>query len=378
MQGQSTETRLIRIAQIAFIPTGILTTLLGPMLPILIDRWALSDAQAGNLFLVQFLASMVTVQLSGILLAKTGFRLPFLLGLILMAIGVGAIYAGPALLGFVSVALYGAGIGLMIPTDNLLIAELCTGSRHRSLNLLNFFWAAGAVSCSLLIAWTYSHRLLPFFLEATALSLLLLTLGGRNLPFPGATASDQGLQSWRGIWKSRSVWLFAAVFFLYPGSETAVGGWVGSYVTRMGWGTRMGSLMPAFFWSALAIGRMVGSRVAHRWPEQRILQLGFACGALGVALLVWSPSLSLVILSTMITGLSFSTLYPVTVAKFSREFGVKARRLGALMFSLASLGPALLPWMVGRVSNVTGNLRIGLVVPLTATVILVLVHLREW
>jgi fucose permease len=55
--------RLVLAGQIAFFPTGILSTLLGPMLPILIARWTLNDTQAGNLFLVQFLAMMVGVQL---------------------------------------------------------------------------------------------------------------------------------------------------------------------------------------------------------------------------------------------------------------------------------------------------------------------------
>src|SRR5579871_5016019 len=79
---------LVLAAQIAFLPTGILTTLLGPMLPILIVHWSMNDKQAGNLFLVQFLASLVGVQLSGVLLARFGFRPAFLFGLLLMAIGV--------------------------------------------------------------------------------------------------------------------------------------------------------------------------------------------------------------------------------------------------------------------------------------------------
>jgi len=66
----SSNRKLILAGQIAFLPTGILTTLLGPMLPILIARWAMNDTQAGNLFLVQFLGMLVGVQLSGILLAR--------------------------------------------------------------------------------------------------------------------------------------------------------------------------------------------------------------------------------------------------------------------------------------------------------------------
>jgi MFS family permease len=67
-------------ARLPFFATGILTTLLGPMLPILIARWAMNDTQAGNLFLVQFLASLMGVQLSGVLLVRWGFRPAFLSG----------------------------------------------------------------------------------------------------------------------------------------------------------------------------------------------------------------------------------------------------------------------------------------------------------
>ena len=80
----------------------------------------------------------------------------------------------------------------------------------------------------------------------------------------------------------------------------------------------------------------------------------------------------------LITGLSFATLYPITVARLSQRFGVAARSIGALMFSLASVGPAVIPWMVGVISHNTGSLRAGMLIPLGATVILLVVHLFEW
>ena len=111
----SSNRKLVLAGQIAFLPTGILTTLLGPMLPILIARWAMNDTQAGNLFLVQFLAALVGVQLSGVLLARWGFRPAFLSGLLLMACGVATLYMGSLWLGLASVAAYGLGLGLIIP-----------------------------------------------------------------------------------------------------------------------------------------------------------------------------------------------------------------------------------------------------------------------
>ena len=405
----SSNRKLILAGQIAFLPTGILTTLLGPMLPILIARWAINDSQAGNLFLVQFLASLAGVQLSGVLLARWGFRPPFLLGLLMMACGIGTIYLGSLWLGMVSVATYGLGLGLIIPTDNLLIAEIGGGAVRNSeasskasseaspgavadagpgtnssasaVSLLNFFWGIGAVLCSLMVAWAEAHQLLPVFLGSVAAFLVLLALAIRNLRFPQAAKSVKASESssWR-IWtKGPLIWLFAAVFFLYPGAETAVGGWIGSYVSRLGLrGAAMASMMPAFFWAALTVGRALGIAFLRHFRERRVLQFGYASAAAAIGLMVWAPTLTAVIGGALITGLSFATLYPITVARFSQRFGIDARSIGAVMFSLAAVGPALLPKMVGVISHSTGSLRVGLLVPLGATVLLFLVHLFEW
>jgi len=409
----SSNRKLILAGQIAFLPTGILTTLLGPMLPILIARWALNDTQAGNLFLVQFLASLVGVQLAGVLLTRWGFRPAFLLGLLLMACGVATLYMGSLALGLASVAAYGLGLGLMIPTNNLLIAEIGSSSgaglssgdsssdssrdiskassSASAVSLLNFFWGVGAVLCSVMVAWTAAHRLLPFFLGAVALFLVLLALAMRRLPFPAAakassatsseakSSESSASSSWREMAKSPAIWFFAAVFFLYPGAETAVGGWIGSYASRLGSrGAAMASMMPAFFWSALTVGRAFATAFLHHFSERRVLRAGCAAGAAGIALMLWAPALAGVIAGALITGLSFSTLYPITVARFSERFGVAARSLGSVMFSLAAVGPAVIPWMVGVISHAAGSLRSGLLLPLGATVILFLIHLFEW
>src|SRR5712692_3275046 len=431
----SSNRKLILAGQIAFLPTGILQTLLGPMLPILIARWALNDTQAGNLFLVQFLASLAGVQLSGLLLTRWGYRPAFLWGLLLMACGVSTLLLGSSALGMAAVAAYGLGLGLVVPSDNLLIAEIgsgsdpCAGSQESSegtpqassqessqrssqrssrasaVSLLNFFWGVGAVFCSLMVAWTAAHKLLPFFLGSVALFLLLLAFVMRNLPFPAAATSSatpaatstatragsspssssstsSSSSSWRELAKSPAIWIFAAIFFLYPGAETAVGGWIGSYVSRLGSrGAAMASiapLMPAFFWTALTVGRALGTVFLRHFSERSVLRAGYGAGAAGIGLMLWAPTVTGVTGGALITGLSFATLYPITVARLSQRFGVAARKIGSVLFSLAAVGPAVIPWMVGVISHSTGSLRAGLLLPLGATVILFVVHLFEW
>jgi MFS transporter, FHS family, glucose/mannose:H+ symporter len=374
---------LILAGQLAFLPTGVLTTILGPMLPILIAHWSLNDSQAGNLFLVQFLASVVGVQLSGVLLSRLGFRPAFISGLLLMASGVVTLYTSSSTVGLTSVAAYGLGLGLIIPTDNLLIAEISEGSdpssRSAAVSLLNVFWGIGAVCCSLLVAWTAAHHLLRVFLYAVAGFLIILVFAMRNLPFPMAEKSPASSVSWIELIEDPAIWLFATVFFLYPGAETAVGGWVGSYVSRLNArGAEIASVMPAFFWSALTIGRAAGTAFLRHFSERVVLRAISATGAAGIGLMIWAPSLTGVIAGALVTGLSYATLYPITVARFSHRFGVAARSIGAAMFSLASLGPAVLPWMVGVVSQKTNSLRAGLLLPLGATIVLFIVHLIDW
>src|SRR5258707_13740946 len=72
----------------AFVLTGVMTTLLGPMLPVLSSRWLLNDAQAGSLFTAQFSGSMLGVALSGFVVQARGYRAALITGLGAMAVGV--------------------------------------------------------------------------------------------------------------------------------------------------------------------------------------------------------------------------------------------------------------------------------------------------
>src|SRR3984893_9834991 len=56
-----------------FVVAGVVTTLIGPLLPILIGRWSLTDQRAGLFFTAQFCGSMAGVASLGWLI-KRGYR----------------------------------------------------------------------------------------------------------------------------------------------------------------------------------------------------------------------------------------------------------------------------------------------------------------
>src|SRR5215467_5982473 len=89
---------LTYVAYISFVPIGMATVLLGPMLPALSARWSLNYAQAGALFNAQYLASTCAVALSGVLVTRFGLRFAMKLGIFFMAIGIALLMEGPKVL----------------------------------------------------------------------------------------------------------------------------------------------------------------------------------------------------------------------------------------------------------------------------------------
>jgi fucose permease len=370
-------------AYASFVPIGIATVLLGPMLPTLSARWSLNYSQAGALFTVQYLASTIAVALSGVLVTRRGFRFAMKSGLLLMSAGVGLLLAGPKMMGIVCIAASGFGMGVAIPAANLLVAEVNPGRRSATLNLLNFCWSVGAVGCPFLVAAAARSQAIPFFLAGVAAFGLLVTIGIAVMPSyivePSATKDAVQRTAAAIPWKSGAVLILAALFFLYVGVENGFGGWVASYAKSMGNLTpAMAVMTPSFFYAALMLGRWLAPLLLRRTDEIRLVQAGLLMACVGMAGLVSSHGLRGVTVSASLAGLGLSSVYPITISLLSREFGVASSRVGSLMFTMSNIGGAFLPWMVGASSTHFGSLKAGLAVPLIGCAAMYGLYLREW
>ena len=374
---------LTRAAYASFVPIGIATVLLGPMLPTLSARWSLNYSQAGALFTVQYLASTVAVALSGVLVTRRGFRFAMKSGLLLMSAGVGLLLAGPKIMGIVCIAASGFGMGVAIPAANLLVAEVNPGRRSATLNLLNFCWSVGAVSCPFLVAAAAKSQAIPFFLEGVAAFGLLVAIGIAVMPSrivePSVAKNAVRNPAAAIPWKSSAVLILALLFFLYVGVENGFGGWVASYAKSLGNLTpAMAVMTPSFFYAALMLGRWLAPVLLRLTDEIRLVQAGLLMACAGMAGLVSSHGLLGVMVSASLAGLGLSCVYPITISLLSREFGIASSRVGSLMFTMSNIGGAFMPWMVGASSNHFGSLKAGLAVPLIGCAAMYGLYLREW
>jgi MFS transporter, FHS family, glucose/mannose:H+ symporter len=362
-----------------FILTGVVMTLLGPMLPVLSARWQLNDAQAGYLFIAQFLTSVLGMALSGILVERIGYRRTLMVGLVLMATGMALLARADWLLGLAAVSIYGVGFGSNTPAGNLFAAEANPQRRASALNLLNASWGVGAMGCPLLIAAAQRAQRLHLFFYALTAGLLGLAAVLSWLRFEVDSSRPHApkvVGEITGVWRNRSLPWVAVLFFIYVGTETSVGGWVASYARRLDLGSHaFWALTPSFFWGAMLAGRMAAPILLRRWRETAVASASLSVAIVGIIVLLAARSMTPVVVGTTLAGLGLAAIFPISVSMLSYWFGEMAARAGGAIFPLGNVGGAALPWLVGALSAQFGSLRAGFVVPLAASILMLAAYI---
>ncbi len=368
----------------AFATTGIVTVLLGPILPILISRWSLTDERAGLFFTTQFCGQLAGCLSTGLLipLRRKGYRLTFAIGFAFIALGVAALAVGNVHTGLVGTALYGYGLGLGLTGGNLWVAEVFPERRATAVSILNVTWTIGAIACGPLVMLAERTHMLAKFLVGVAVVMAICALlivswniePRENLPDAPAGERDAASPATPRSLASPAAFTLSVLFFLYVGTESAVGGWAAAYANRVeSISAMMSALTPAFFWAGLMIGRALAPAflrglAAKIHPEKFLMACGLVLATLATSGLLYAGTYRQALVCATIAGLGLACVYPILVGWLVGIFGAHVRRFGSVIFSIGSLGGATLPWMVGAVSTHTGALRAGLLVPIAAIV----------
>jgi FHS family glucose/mannose:H+ symporter-like MFS transporter len=369
------------IIHVGFALTGVMTTLLGPLLPSLAAHWSLNDAHSGDLFLAQFIGSFLCAILCGHLIPLRGFRFCFVTAFSLIAVGTFLLGRGPWTLGLAAVFLYGSGLGLSISSTNLWIGEANPAGRAGALSLVNFTWTIGALASPSLVALgDHLHRMRLVFAGLSAVAALLalafaLSHFERSAPSNAETVGSTVLNlSFSNSLRDRFAPAFGLIFFLYVGTENCLSGWVATYAHRLqslhsdAW-----ALMPSCFWGGILVGRLSLPVILRGVSELRLLRMCLALGATGCGLLLVSTNIPEVAAGCAIAGLGLAGVFPIMMSWLSEYCGVANLQLAALVLAIGGLAGGVLPWLVGFISNLLGSLRIGLVTPLAAIILTLVV-----
>jgi len=365
------------ILHFGFFLTGIATTMMGVLLPTLVVRWSITDAQVGSLFAVQFIAQFGGSLGYGEVSRRLANHGTVILGLFIIAAGVlgVALTVWPAPLAFV--AMYGLGLGIALPATNLLVAELSAGNRASALNLLNFSWTVGALASPLIFVHLLQRQhlslslVLASFAAIVAVSAILVSLcHPRSAVFEEAEHTGPPSVSFE-IW-----FLTGLLLFLYVGVENGIPGWTPLFGMRhhMLTSTSIAYAL-ACFWGALLLGRLAAAFLWRRASPRVVTSMSLAAAAAGAALVAASTSTVLLYPGLLLAGGGLAAVFPTVVAEFPPRATGHAKAAAGIMFASAGLGGAAIPPLIGVLSTHGYGLRLGLW--LMAAIVLVMLLLEQ-
>jgi FHS family glucose/mannose:H+ symporter-like MFS transporter len=349
----------------AFFVIGIITVLLGQVLPILSARLNLNDAQAGTFFLAQFAGSMTGTLLASKLAPRYGFVMTTLIGFVLMVVGLPGLNFHDYFLCWISIFVYGMGLGVTIPAVNLLTIEITPPDKQSSsVNLVNFAWGLGAILSPpfVLVVTGGATSLFAVTLILITLLLLLTSLffSASRIPPQTAPVLTETDSDGDRIWNRRSAWLFLLFGFVVIGIESGLGGWLTTYSQASN-----ASLNLAFaYFLFMVIGRGIASIVSRYLPENLLISICAVILLSGISLIVFGEAMT--VIGAAIAGLGSSAIFPTNMVRFTKIFGPAAIKRATPLFIAGIVGAAALSWLTGVISTAYGSLRTGIVVFLFA------------
>ena len=346
----------------AFFLSGICAISSGVIISLLWDRYQFNFSLSGTLVSTMSIGNMAALLLSGILPSQIGEKATTLsltcgycLGYLISALTGNPVFLGLAFL------MMGLAKGCTANKCTILVGSNAT-DRPRAMNLMNAWYALGALLCPFLIA---SLQGIDGSLPMIGVSLVGLCLWFVFLfsGLPGKTprAAETSRKTDYGFLKNPVFWILALLLFCQNAAEYTVNGWVVTYYKneQILSGT-LATYTVTVQWVFTLVARLLlAFKLKGRNPYKALAVMGIGmAAAYGGLLMVGTPVPALIALALF--SFAVAGVYPMAVASIGEM--LSSASVGILL-SIAGVGGIVFPWLVGIIGDAAG-LRTGMAVNL--------------
>ena len=390
---QEKPSRLLWVFFLAYFTFGMITNVLGVVIPEVKAQYQLSYFAAGFLAFGFFIAYGIFSIPAGLLMDRLGAKPLVLLGVILMALGCLVIaWAQTYPLMLAMIFAVGVGVTILQTAGNPLIQHLDRPENyHRNLTLTIGFCGIGAFLGPFLLAFVrgMGHGWQALYVLFTVLCVVLMVpvIFSR---FPATATGDKFRADRLGrILNNPLILLYTLGVFFYVGAEVGTASWIVSFFDRVhglapqparvasaGFFNRLMPTLPALvvalFWGLQGIGRLVSGAVLNTFGSRRILRLySFMTVASLLAAIFGSQTMTAVGFAAC--GFFTSVLITLIISGTINTFAENHGTISGLLCTAIMVG-ALLPPMAGLVGDHYG-MRAAMMVPLVSFVYVFLLAL---
>jgi fucose permease len=307
---------------VAIFVYGMISAMLGTILPDLSDRFRLSPRQNGTIAFVQALGLIIASLGVGPLLDNEGKKLGLIIGLALIAT---ALFALPRSSGFRSILfllfLLGVGGGIVVTGANALVSDVSESHRAGALNMVNLFFGLGGLATPFIAANLFGRNWVRLCYTIAALTVVSLAIeASTKMPEPtragGFVLADAAPVLGRPL-----LFLLGLSLFLYVSCEVGIWNWLPRHLIAQGIPeSRALNILSLGFALGLLIGRVGVSPILIRVPAIIVLLFASIVMAISTFLMLRLNNPFTAAILVFLAGLSMAPVFPTTLAIVGDNF----------------------------------------------------------
>ena len=332
----------------AFLVSGMMSTVLGAILPSLSAEYGLSYSVQGSLLSFHQIGNLAAVYLAGFL--------PYAIFLML------------------AFALTGIGRGTLSNMTNVVVGQ-CAGNKAGGLNLLHASYAVGAfISPLIALAAGDSWWKWPCWTISALMLFSLVLIGTSSLSSERTKRDRDGGQ--KSFMKDFAFWLNTLIMLFYLCAEASLTGWLVTYFKDSG--MLPASLAPSvqsLMWVTILVGRLVCASLSVRMNKAVLIMILGTVMTGFFALMVLTSSPAVAMVAVLGVGLSMSGIYPTTLSTMPGKYNSSTVATGTCI-AVASVGGIVMPMIIGAVAETSG-LASGISLILFALVVMLALMLTK-
>lgn len=332
-----------------------------PRVPALSAQLRAGPGQLGLTLLVMAAGMLITAAVSGRLVERFGARAVIVASVLLSCVVLPMMGMLPSLAGF-AIAMAGLGVASGALDVSMNVAGVGVERRLERpvMPVFHAGYSFGGLAGSAAAGLAAAHHWSParhFVVVAVVVAVILAAvLHGlpRSAPRTGGTVPAPGVAPGRGP----VLWLLAAIALLSAIAEGASSDWSALLlVTAHGVGQGTAALALSAFSLAMALARLSGAWVQHRFGATSTLAVGALLAGLGLVTAATVPVTALAIAGFGLAGAGLAAAFPIALglagAAGRRDDGGGGEREVAFVTTIAYTGFVGGPPMIGGIAQLT-------------------------
>lgn len=336
---------------------GIVLTVLGTILPSLIERFAVDMATAGTAITILSIGILFGSVIFGPVVDRYGFK-GLLIGstiLILVALE-GLAFAPDFDVLRVAVFFIGFGGGMLNGGANALVSNVSVEGRSAGLSILGAFFGLGAFGVPFVLGFLLDRFTYVSLTAALGVPIILVLGFFFVVVFP-RPKQPRGFPIARGVGLLRdpALWLLGALLFFQSGIEITTGGWATTFFhEELAMDTGRAALALSLFWAGMTLARLVLGRVLKVADPARVLRSFIGVAIAGSVMMVVADSLWIALPGIFLAGAGLSAGFPIALGYAGDLYPKLSGTAFSILFVIALTGGSTLPYVAGLLGSQFG------------------------